>query len=211
MLRTVSYPELKAEKNFFSNFVLQNATVTVLLYEKELKNKTSTQMSDESVTWAFTGLRRKLLRLASRFLPDEEEANDALQEAFCRLWPKRDEIHSRQEAEALSVTTVRNLAIDALRKRQSATVVAIDEGRDAEPPDDAESERERREQFEAVETIINRELTALQQTIVRRREYEGDSFEDIAADLGMQEAAVRMQLSRARKTIRMCYLKLERQ
>ena len=168
-------------------------------------------MSDESVTWAFTGLRRKLLRLASRFLPDEEEANDALQEAFCRLWPKRDEIHSRQEAEALSVTTVRNLAIDALRKRQSATVVTIDEGRDAEPPDDAESERERREQFEAVETIINRELTPLQQTIVRRREYEGDSFEDIAADLGMQEAAVRMQLSRARKTIRMCYLKLERQ
>ena len=74
-------------------------------------------MSEETLTSTFTLLRRKFLRMASRFFPDEEDANDALQEAFCRLWPKRDEIDSRQEAEAMTAATVRNLGIDAYRRR----------------------------------------------------------------------------------------------
>jgi RNA polymerase sigma-70 factor (ECF subfamily) len=39
------------------------------------------------------------------------------------------------------------------------------------------------------------------------KEYEGKKYNEIAGILGMQEAAVRMQLSRARKEIRECYLK----
>jgi RNA polymerase sigma-70 factor (ECF subfamily) len=65
----------------------------------------------------------------------------------------------------------------------------------------------KKETFSIVERIINQELTPLQQKIIQLREYEGKSFEEIACDLGMQPAAVRMQLSRARKTIRECYRK----
>lgn len=52
-----------------------------------------------------------------RFLPNREDADDALQEAFFRLWKHADRIDSREEAEALTVATVKNLCIDVLRKR----------------------------------------------------------------------------------------------
>jgi RNA polymerase sigma-70 factor (ECF subfamily) len=40
---------------------------------------------------------------------------------------------------------------------------------------------------------------------MRMHEYEGATFESIASRLGMQPAAVRMQISRARKLIREKY------
>lgn len=37
------------------------------------------------LTSAFSEMRAKILRFAARFFPSEEDAEDALQEAFCRL------------------------------------------------------------------------------------------------------------------------------
>ena len=62
-----------------------------------------------------------------------------------------------------------------------------------------------------VEAIISKELTQIQKEIIERKEYNGESFEEIAISLGMQETAVRMQLSRARKKIRECYQKRSEQ
>ena len=42
-------------------------------------------MNEEPLILTFTKLRKGFLRLASRFLPNEEDASDALQDAFCRL------------------------------------------------------------------------------------------------------------------------------
>ena len=73
-------------------------------------------MSKETLTSTFTELRKGFLRLAMRFLPNKEDADDALQEAFFRLWKHADQIGSREEAEALTVVTVKNLCIDTLRR-----------------------------------------------------------------------------------------------
>ena len=75
-------------------------------------------MNEEPLITTFTQLRKGFLRLASRFLPNEEDASDALQDAFCRLWPRRNQIYSSKEAEALAVTTIRNLCIDQVRKEK---------------------------------------------------------------------------------------------
>lgn len=56
-----------------------------------------------------------------------------------------------------------------------------------------------------VEAIINSRLTPQQQQIIQMRDVEGISFEEIAEKLDMQPSAVRMALSRARKTIRDIY------
>lgn len=64
-------------------------------------------MSKETLTSTFTELRKGFLRLAMRFLPNKEDADDALQEAFFRLWKHADQIGSREEAEALTVVTVK--------------------------------------------------------------------------------------------------------
>lgn len=165
-------------------------------------------MSDETLISTFTEMRRKFLRLASHFLNNEDDANDALQDAFCRLWPRRNEIHSRQEAEALTVTTVRNLCIDSLRKQQKKDTVPLEQGREIYFSEQTDEQLEKKEQFLAIQQIINFHLTETQRIILQKKEYEGESMDSIAQSLNMQTPAVRMQLSRARKTIRECYQKL---
>ena len=163
-------------------------------------------MNEEFLVTTFTEMRKGFLRLASRFLPNEEDASDALQDAFCRLWPKRNQIHSSQEAEALAVTTIRNLCIDQIRK-EKMDVVELDAERDSKPSETIEERLAKEELFLEVEEIINRQLSPIQRQILQEKEYEGKSIEEIADGLQMQPTAVRMQLSRARKTIRECYQK----
>lgn len=164
-------------------------------------------MSKETLTSTFTELRKGFLRLAMRFLPNKEDADDALQEAFFRLWKHADQISSREEAEALTVVTVKHLCIDTLRKRNRLSTVELDENRDEAISDSATESLEKEERFRMVERIIERRLTPVQQQILHMKEYEGKKYDEIADILGMQEPAVRMQLSRARKEIRECYLK----
>ena len=158
-------------------------------------------MSKETLISTFTDLRKSFLQLAMRLLPSREDADDALQEAFFRLWKHADRIDSREEAEALTVVTVKNLCIDHL------LTVELDENRDESISDSAAEVLEKEEQFRMVERIIESRLTPLQKQILHMKEYEGKKYNEIAGILGMQEAAVRMQLSRARKEIRECYLK----
>lgn len=128
-------------------------------------------------------------------LSDADAAEDALQDAFVRLWG-RYQVRSEKEAEALLTRTVRNMSIDSLRKRKTVPLAG-------DLPEEAEENREAL--FRRVEEMVDTELTDLQKLIVRRHEYESVTLEKIAEELGMQPPAVRMQLSRARKTIREHY------
>ena len=69
----------------------------------------------------------------------------------------------------------------------------VEEGPDAE-------ERERT--YDELKMKIDNELTSTQKYILEEKEYGGRTLEDIAKELKMEPAAVRMQLSRARKTLR---------
>ena len=135
---------------------------------------------------------------AGKLFADAEAAEDALQDAFVRLWG-RYEVRSGREAEALLTRTVRNVSIDQLRKRKTVPLAGD------LPEEDVSENREAL--FRRVEEMVDSELTDLQRLIVRRHEYEGLTLERIAEELGMQPPAVRMQLSRARKTIREQYRK----
>ena len=149
------------------------------------------------LTETYQRIRQRLMAGAGRMLSDAEAAEDALQDAFVRLWG-RYQVRSEKEAEALLTRTVRNVSIDQLRKRKTVPL-AVD------LPEEVGENREAL--FRRVEEMVDTELTDLQKLIVRRHEYESVTLERIAEELGMQPRAVRMQLSRARKTIREQYRK----
>lgn len=157
---------------------------------------------------AFQRLRGSLLRMSRRLLQSDEEAEDALQDAFCRLWDKPAAQRSEPEAAALLTTTVKHVSIDALRRRTRDATLPLDEERDELPDDGSAAAQEREATFARVDRIIATRLTATQREVLRLREYEDWDFEAIATRLDMKPAAVRMQLSRARQTIRNCYLEL---
>lgn len=166
-------------------------------------------MSDNNLINTFTRGRSRLLQLARRLLDSPEDAEDALQEAFCRLWPRADSLRNQAEAEKLASTVVKNISIDQLRRQPDQLTVDV-ETLSEDTRFSTEAEQEQREQYEVVSRLIAQRLTPLQQRILRSHDMEGRSYEEIARREGMQEAAVRMQLSRARKTIRECYHELEK-
>ena len=154
---------------------------------------------EEVLLPAFQRLQRGLRRLASSMV-GESVADDALQDAFIRLWTRRSTLHSEDEAGRLLTTTVKHLSIDHLRQQQREASVSLAEADGAE--EDAPDVESR---FQAVERIVASELSLLQRDILRRHDYEGEDYDAIAQSLQMQPAAVRMQLSRARRTIREIY------
>lgn len=144
-------------------------------------------MIEDFLTEAFLALRGRW------------KTEDTLQDAFCRLWGGKYKIGSVKEAMGLFSRTGRNLEIDEYRKARKRQTVSLDGRQVEEEPDDA---MEKELLFRKVEASVDSELTDLQRLIVRKHEYEGQSFERIAKDLGMQQTAVRMHISRARKILR---------
>lgn len=122
---------------------------------------------------------------------------DALQESFVKLWG-RYAFHSSQEAEAVLARTVRNTSVDAYRRQKTVPLTSDYE-------DEESGHRDEEKLFQTVESLVNERLSDIQRYIIRRHHYEGASLKLIAKELGMKEPAVRMQLSRARKTIRERY------
>ena len=158
---------------------------------------------------AFGKMRRRLLQVAQGILGNRMEAEDAVQDAFCRMWTRRSELHDDGAAAAILTTTTRHVSIDILRKRKAT--LDIDESPDAlgagEPPDweRQELQAEAQQRWQEVQRLIAEALTPEQQLVLRRRDYEGASFEAIAAELHSTPTAVRMHLSRARRKILQTY------
>ena len=165
-------------------------------------------MAEEFLTSAFVKLRTVLKGRAGRVLGSETAADDALQEAFYKLWQRGYALRSQQDAEALLARAVQNAAIDEVRRRKRSGEVDIPAKVTSLAEEPVRDDRE--QMLRSVRNSIESALTPLQRRILRRRDIEGTSYEAIASECGMQETAVRMQLSRARKTIREQYLLQQR-
>lgn len=154
------------------------------------------------LTQTYIKLREKLTARTGAMLSSREDAEDVLQETFYKLWSKRYSYGSSREAEAIFAATAKNTGIDQLRRAKPK--VALDGYDKADAPSE-----DSKEKLKIVENIIEKDLTDTQKYIIKRKEYDGAPMPKIAAELNMEEAAVRMQLSRARKKIRELYNKTE--
>ena len=163
-------------------------------------------MSEQTLISAFSRWRNRLLRQALRSLPSKEDAEDVLQDAFIRLWAKAEQIETERDAASLATVVIRNMAVDHYRqqKRKPQTT-------DVEMLDLQEETADIDERRQLVDEIMQRVLTPLQLRIVELREYEGLGYDEVASILGMQQPAVRMQLSRARRAIREEYVRVNNQ
>jgi len=57
-------------------------------------------------------LKDKLYRLARRILINSQEAEDAVQESFYKLWLKHEELETLKSMEAFAMTVTKNFCID---------------------------------------------------------------------------------------------------
>lgn len=144
--------------------------------------------------------QNRLFRIAKRLLVSREEAEDAAQEVMVRLWTKKSELQSYQSVEALAVRMTKNYCLDQLKAKRSSNL-RIDDTYNLQPGGHLEKEIEARDQLAQVEQCLQA-LPEQQRMIVHLREIEHLEYDQIAQIMEMNEAAVRVNLSRARKKLR---------
>lgn len=133
-------------------------------------------------------------------LENAADAEDLVQEAYLKLWDKREGLSVISNPEAFSVTLVKNMCFDLLRSgkyvlsRQSVELSAV---QDVFQPDNLEA----REGVRQIKDIIAH-LPEQQQRIINMRDIKGCSYEEIEQVTGLNSINVRVLLSRARKKIR---------
>ena len=155
-------------------------------------------MNKDFLTIAFNRVRTRFLKLGDA---DDE---DALQEAFCRLWSRRDKIDGSSHAEGLLVTTLRNIRIDSERRRLAHPSVELDDISDIPSCDEEYSVAEI---YKRVSSLAGECLSERDREILFLRERDGKDFIEIAEMFNLSESNVRMIVSRARKSIRVLYQK----
>ena len=142
----------------------------------------------------------KVFRLAKRLLVSTEEAEDATQEVLLKLWNNKKKIAEYKNVEAFSMTMTKNYCFDRLKSKQSQNLKIVHSNYE-EKNKPLQKQVELNDSVSWVAKIIE-DLPEQQRMIIQLRDIEDYDFDEIAKMLDMNNTAVRVALSRARKTIR---------
>ncbi|MCM1518355.1 MAG: RNA polymerase sigma factor [Pseudoflavonifractor sp.] len=151
-------------------------------------------MKKDALTPTFIDIRSKLHRIAMRLLQNDEDAEDAVQDTFEKLW-SRDKIESDAEARNKLVHVLRNTCIDRLRAPHTVPLESV--GSETQYGYETPTE-----DMERYERLIVWGLTDMQMRIYNLVTHDCLEYEEVARRLDMSVEAVRMNMSRARKRIR---------
>ena len=157
-------------------------------------------MNQNEFVQLITPFKDKLFRLAKRLLVSTEEAEDATQEVLVKLWNKNGGLSSYNNVEAFAMTMIKNYCLDQLKSKRAGNLKIVHNNfTDREAG--LQQKIEDQDSLTWVEKVIN-QLPEQQRLIIQMRDIEQYEFEEIAKILDMNETAIRVALSRGRKTVR---------
>lgn len=149
----------------------------------------------------------KFYRVAYRLLGNVQDAEDAVQEAYLKLWEKRNDRIEMQNTEAYCITLVKNLCLDKLRMACNNTNECQPEELNLSIEASVIRQIEQRDEAAYVKKLIER-LPEQQKRVVILRDLNDCSFEEMEKVTGLAAGNIRVLLSRARKTIREQFKKI---
>lgn len=142
----------------------------------------------------------KLYRLAKRLLVSREEAEDATQEILLKLWSKSESMEEYRNVEAFAMTMTKNFCLDRLKSKQAGNLKLVHSNYSDENIS-LQKQLEAKDSLSWMERIME-DLPEQQKMILQLRDVEQYEFDEICELLDMKPTAVRVALSRARKTVR---------
>jgi len=142
----------------------------------------------------------KLFRLAKRLLVSREEAEDATQEILLKLWSKNESIGKYNNVEAFAMTMTKNFCLDRLKSKQASNLKLVHSNY-GDDNSSLQNQVEAKDSLSWVEKIME-ELPEQQKMVLQLRDVEEYDFDEIGELLNMKPTAIRVTLSRARKTVR---------
>ena len=148
-------------------------------------------------------LKNELFRLALRITQNRFEAEDVVQETMLKVWKGRSEWDKIDNIEAYCLTVCRNLSLDKMRHMDNQVQNIEQESEPADQSYSANPEEQavQHDRLQLVRQLIS-QLPEKQRTCMQLRDIEGKSYRDIATIIGISEEQVKVNIFRARQTIR---------
>ena len=150
-------------------------------------------------------LKNQLFRLALRIVQSREEAEDIVQDTLLKAWNRRASWDKIENMESFLMTSCRNLALDRLKRSEHQNISLDDEqtalSTQISSHTSIEEQLLRQDRIKWVHTQMNR-LPEKQRTCMQLRDVEGKAYKEIAEILGLTEEQVKVNIFRARQTIK---------
>lgn len=156
-------------------------------------------------------LKNKLYRLALRITLNPAEAEDVVQETMIKVWNRREQWEQIESIEAFCLTICRNLALDKSRKMTSTEQSLDTDEHNAPDHSHTANPEEQAIQQDCVRLVrqLIDNLPEKQRSVMQLRDFEGKSYKEIAAIMGISEEQVKINIFRARQTIKQKYIQAE--
>ena len=147
----------------------------------------------------FVSLKDKVFRFARTILSDMAEAEDVTQDIFEKLWINQDKLPEYKNIESYVIRSTKNLCLDRIKHKN----VVLKNSNDIKYLSNnlIEAENDKKEISEIIKSVI-KQLPEKQRMIIHLRDIEGYEFEEINKITGVELNAIRVSLSRARKTVK---------
>ena len=148
-------------------------------------------------------LKNDLYRMALRITMNAAEAEDVVQETMMKVWNRRDQWDQIESIEAFCLTICRNLSLDKVRRmdNQTQSLDAAYDPKDLGVSSNPEEQAIQSDRIRLVRQMIS-QLPEKQRSCMQLRDMEGKSYKDIATILDITEEQVKVNIFRARQTIR---------
>jgi RNA polymerase sigma factor (sigma-70 family) len=155
----------------------------------------------------YTAHRSELLAHANRILKDSAKAEEVTQESLIKFMLAAPELESEEHAISYLHRTIENLCIDFFRAESRRPNLVVIDDATAEVEANWQVDGDHSLAISAGEdaAIIRQALSLLspaERAALVMWELEGRSTQEIAAELGIKESAVRHTVSRARASLR---------
>lgn len=142
----------------------------------------------------------KVFRLAKRLLISHDEAEDATQELYLKLWKNKNRLAGYKNVESYAMTMIKNYCLDRLKSKQAGNLSLVHSNY-KDTNSNLQKQIELQDSIQKIHQLIN-QLPEQQRMVIQLRDIEDYEFDEIEKMLQMKATAVRVALSRARKTIR---------
>lgn len=144
--------------------------------------------------------------LAMKFLCDEEEASDVVQESFLRVWKNIDRYDSNQKFTTWLYKIVTNLCVDRFRSLKRRRSIFLSRDRDPvmeDLPDERDwMTQQSQEQLADIIRTLSGRLSKTQKLVFTLRDLQDLTVDEVVDITGLSIGSVKTNLHYARKAIR---------
>ena len=169
------------------------------------------RMKQKSFRTDVLPLKDELFGLAYRITLNRADAEDVVQETMLKVWNRREQWHEIESMEAFCLAICRNTALDR-QKRMEQRNARLDDGSgaamaraheiaDTSYASNPEEQAVQRDRMRMVRMLM-RQLPEKQRTCMQLRDVEGKAYREIADVMGITEQQVKVNIFRARQTIK---------